>query len=72
MPRYCIFENCQKQPIYGIKGSKNAEYCAEHKLLNYVDVHNKKCIYEKCQKRDTYIFPGFSPEYCKIHSKKKE
>ena len=64
----CIYENCNKQPIFGKQGSKQAEYCKDHKPENYVDLKHKKCIYPNCSIRPSYNFPGYSPEYCKLHS----
>jgi hypothetical protein len=64
--RICKYSTCEKQPAYGIKGTKKAEYCVEHKPEGYVDVKHKTCL--MCEKRPTYGINGTKKaEYCVDH-----
>lgn len=58
MPKRCAHANCSKQPIYGVSGSRKAEYCVEHKPDGYVDVKNKQCADANCNTRPWYGIPG--------------
>jgi len=64
MGRKCKY--CNKQSNYGILGKK-AEYCAEHKSDQMVDLSNKRCISNNCFKRAIYGLFGQKKEYCLEH-----
>lgn len=68
---YCVFDKCNKQPTYSLKGTKNAEYCAKHKLLNYVDVKSKNVYMIIAKKELLTIFQVFLLNNVKFIQKKK-
>ena len=40
--------DCSRQARYGIKGTKVAEFCSNHKTQEMCDVKSKKCL--ECDK----------------------
>ncbi len=40
----CIYENCNKQPLFNLINEKKPIYCSNHKLENMIDVKHKRCI----------------------------
>ncbi len=68
MPNKCIYEGCNIRSSYGKEGCKFAEFCNEHKPIDYVNVNCKKCIYQGCRKQPTYGEEGSKlAEYCDNH-----
>jgi hypothetical protein len=70
----CEFDDCKKQPTYGILGSKKAKFCKDHAdLTKYIDIKHKTCKDPNCSKRPSYgkLETGI-PEYCKIHAADQE
>ena len=64
----CIYENCNKIPIFNYGGELTAKYCATHKLDRMIDIKHKKCIYENCDKRPTFNYIEESTaKYCATH-----
>ena len=75
MTKACVL--CKKQPSYGIRGSKRAEYCAPHKLRGMVNVTRKFCL--ECEalpsfgirgtKKATHCVAHKSPEMVNVKDK---
>jgi hypothetical protein len=68
----CIFEGCDKQPVYGIKDTKDAIYCVTHKSTEHVDLKNKRCIFEGCNTRASYGYLFNTLIHCATHKSKLE
>ena len=45
--KFCIYPDCQKRAGYNHIGLKGL-YCRHHKLIDMIDVTNKRCIEENC------------------------
>jgi hypothetical protein len=52
----CIFKNCKITPCFGVRGTKERLYCAEHKEINHVNVVDKMC--QKCDTIPSYGVKG--------------
>jgi len=67
--RVCIEENCDKQPVYGKRGTNKREYCKPHAPIGYVDVTHQRCLHENCDKQSNYGKRETNKvEYCKTHA----
>ncbi len=71
----CIYEGCNRQPIYNIPGEK-AKFCGKHKTNEMEKVRYKKCAYNSmvaststitCTQSPIYNFPGDLPMFCEEH-----
>ena len=47
----CEYENCNSRPSYNLHNLLNAIRCSKHKLINMVDVVNKKCEFKMTQQK---------------------
>ena len=47
----CDFPDCNKIPSYGYEGDKKATKCVTHKLLDMINIVDKKCIHEKIKSK---------------------
>lgn len=69
----CKVDGCTTIACFGENTNKKrkATHCAYHgKLLQYVDVANKKCKQDGCEKRPTYAQPNTKKLlYCAFHGK---
>ena len=54
MPSKCIKPGCDKTPSYNYINKTKRLYCKDHKLVDMVDVKNKKCINPDCDKNLVY------------------
>ena len=64
----CIHIDCETRASFGKKGSRLAEYCVKHKMIDYVDVVSKKCIHPGCDKHSIFGKKGSRlREYCVEH-----
>jgi len=63
----CEFLNCETRPVYGVKGSKNARFCVNHKEIGMVDVKSKTCEFLNCETIPVYGLPGFQRSRCSKH-----
>ena len=67
--RKCRTGSCDKQPFFGVAGTKTAEYCAQHALNGMVNVYSRKCRAEGCGKRRSHGVVGTKTvEYCAQHA----
>lgn len=66
MRKSCAGEGCERHAYYGLPGGKPV-YCALHKDVGYVNVHNKMCSRQGCYKRPHYGNPGGKAIYCVTH-----
>lgn len=65
----CSHECCEKYPTYGVEGTSNREFCAEHASSGMVDVHRKKCLAEGCLKRASHGVKGTGRrQFCGQHA----
>ena len=55
--RACAHHGCTKQRIFGVAGSKAAEFCSEHKKAGMVNVVSKKCTQHGCANTRTLASP---------------
>ena len=66
----CNFPNCKKQPLFNMKGEKQAIFCNAHKLEHMIDV---KPVLKMDVKNERVIIQKGNPlEYIVIYIKKKE
>ena len=64
----CIYPDCNKFPLYNIKGVTKPMYCIYHKLPEMVNVVSKTCIYPGCTVQPSYNIDGVNkPLYCMKH-----
>jgi hypothetical protein len=67
MPRKCVEPTCDKYPIYNYEGEK-AKYCVIHKLVDMIDVKNKRCVQDNCDKHPSYNYQDEKvAKYCFNH-----
>lgn len=67
----CEEEDCERQPNYGMKGSRKARFCSRHAEEDMVDVRHKRCIREGCDKQASYGERGLGAKgcvYCSLHT----
>ena len=62
----CVFECCNKHPIFNFEGQKRAIYCKTHKKHLMIDVINKCCKSEWCYTQVSDKYDGYCL-YCFIH-----
>jgi hypothetical protein len=66
--RICIFNKCDKQPIFNYEGVKSGLYCSEHKLDKMVNVTDVRCIFPECMTLPSYnLIDDPKPKYCFKH-----
>lgn len=66
MRKSCEGLDCTRHAYYGLPGGKPV-YCALHKDVGYVNVHNKMCSKLGCYKRPHYGNPGGKAIFCVTH-----
>ena len=54
MPYKCIYDGCDKQPIFNLSHETKGLYCSEHKKEGMIDVKHNKCTYNGCNNRANY------------------
>ena len=65
----CRHEGCSKHPSFGIDGSKNPTFCAQHAAEGMVNVINKRCKHEGCSKHPSFGIDGSkNPTFCAQHA----
>lgn len=62
----CAGEQCNRHAYYGLPGGKPI-FCAMHKEVGYVNVHNKMCSRQGCYKRPHYGNVGGKAVSCVTH-----
>lgn len=68
--RRCGYPSCTKYPLYGVEGTKKAEYCARHARDGLVSVVGKRCAHGGCSKHPSYGFEERRiKEFCAPHAK---
>ena len=55
----CIYEGCQKHPVYNVLGKKRPLYCASHKTDGMVNVIHPSCKSDWCQTLVTQKYEGY-------------
>ncbi|CAN0100869.1 unnamed protein product [Ascophyllum nodosum] len=67
--RKCRNEGCGKCPVFGMAGTKTAEYCVQHAPGGMVNVWDRKCKSEGCGKQPSFGVAGTKTvEYCAQHA----
>lgn len=66
MRKACAGEQCDRHAYYGVPGGKPI-FCALHKEVGYVNVHNKMCSRQGCYKRPHYGHVGGKAVSCVTH-----
>ena len=67
--RMCRTEGCSKHPLFGVAGTKTAEYCTLHAPDGMVNVRNRMCKTEGCGKKPLFGVAGTkTAEYCTQHA----
>ena len=61
---YCKFEDCKKIPSFGVKNTKEAIYCVEHKEVDHVNIIDKTCLL--CDKLPVFGIRGTNECYSSI------
>ena len=51
MTKKCLYEGCNKQPVYNNPTESTGIYCSEHKKETMINVVSKRCIEEGCNKQ---------------------
>lgn len=66
----CAHDDCDTQPIYGVKGER-ATHCTTHKdPITMVDVRHPLCTEADCNTRASYgVERGQTPTHCMKHGK---
>jgi hypothetical protein len=54
----CQDENCDKQPVFNIKGETKPIYCKNHKTHDMINVKTKKCQNKDCIKQPSFNIKG--------------
>ena len=61
----CDDPSCNKQPSFGVEGTRTALFCAGHKKEGMVNVVSSRCGHPSCNKRPAYCLEGRkTPEFC--------
>ncbi|CAN0383929.1 unnamed protein product [Ascophyllum nodosum] len=67
--RMCRTDGCGKYALFGVAGTKTAEYCTQHAPDGMVNVRARMCSTEGCGKRASFGVAGTKrPEYCTQHA----
>ena len=65
----CGHPGCNKQPTYGVEGTKTAELCSQHAREGMVNVISKRCGRQGCNKYPSFGVEGREKrEYCAQHA----
>ena len=65
----CLFDSCNKRPVFGFISDKSASYCKAHAEKGMIDLVSKKCLFESCNKHPNFGLPSDkSASYCKTHA----
>lgn len=56
--KQCEDANCQRQPTFGMPGTKIANFCAKHKEEGMINVRVKRCAEEGCSSTPTFAVQG--------------
>ena len=68
MQRKCLHPECTKQPVYGVPGTKIAQFCVTHRQDGMVNVKDKPCQHPECTTRPNYGVPGTKiAKFCVTH-----
>jgi len=63
----CNYKKCDKNSIYNFQGEK-PKYCVIHKLVDMIDVKNKRCVQDNCDKHPIYNYQDEKiAKYCFNH-----
>ncbi len=66
--KVCIFDGCNKYPVYNYQNETERLFCFKHKLENMVNIKSKKCIFDNCSTIATYNYQNIiNPIYCAKH-----
>lgn len=65
----CIFNECNKIPVFNYSGHTVGLYCGSHRLPGMKDIKSKICIATDCNLMASFNYPG-NPKllYCSKHS----
>ncbi|CAN0451809.1 unnamed protein product [Ascophyllum nodosum] len=67
--RKCRTEGCGTIAVFGVAGTRSAEYCSQHAPDGMIDVRNRNCTTEGCSKRPSFGVAGTkTAEYCAEHA----
>ncbi len=71
MPRYCLYNGCDKRTTFGNPNEKTPTHCSPHgKLLGMINIGSKKCKQKGCSTQPTFGFLNDkTPTYCGPHGK---
>ena len=65
----CRTKSCDKQPSFGVAGTRMPEYCAQHAKKGTADVYSKKCKTKGCVVAIVDWSEGTrTGEYCTHHA----
>ncbi|CAM9559092.1 unnamed protein product [Ectocarpus sp. 12 AP-2014] len=65
----CGHPGCGKHSSYGVKGTKEREFCGRHAKMGMVDVRSKRCGHPGCEKHPSYGAEGTKrAEFCASHA----
>ena len=68
--RRCGHPGCNKHPLFGVVGSKTAEFCSPHAKEGMMNVVHQRCDHPDCGKRPLYGVDGSkTAEFCSPHAK---
>lgn len=68
----CKYEGCTKYAYYGVKGTKEKEYCSSHKNPKTMCQIFKECSVNECLNVPRYGLPQKQPTLCLEHGENKE
>ena len=68
MPTICNDPTCNKNANFNFAEETRAIYCSKHKLVDMVDIVNKRCFDPECDKRPIYNYPTETrAKFCNKH-----
>ncbi|CAN0173658.1 unnamed protein product [Pylaiella littoralis] len=64
----CRHVGCDGPPLYGKAGTKNGEFCSQHRRDGMVKLFSRRCAHPGCTTHPAFGVPGSKPELCRQHA----
>jgi hypothetical protein len=58
---------CNKDAIFGHKGTTTRLFCKTHKIGDMINVQTKRCTFVNCEEPASYGIESKKPLYCRNH-----
>lgn len=67
--KMCMHPGCTTRASFGVRGTRNLEFCARHAAEGMVDVVSKRCATTGCRKRTFYAVGDTKKgKFCRRHA----